>query len=244
MSKWSITGFKGINNVKDPSQLDGPEATKYGNYGECELRRCINFDIDDGGILIKRDNAQHIFSATYDPKLTATMAGIEYSVVGRYLRFTKPFSSEYDEKRNTIEYPAPIVLIQEVETGMWVSTTEKIYFHQGRSPAMLNGFTQTAQYNFPAIMGTGEKVNARRMNLDASGFVAVFATTRGICYGTSTGQLHNLSEDVFSYAPPQRGISYIKEDNGILQYQVKFINQSEESYNQRDSKTDIELDTL
>lgn len=244
MSDWTITGFKGINNMSSLSELDQPSVTKTGNYGDVELSRCINFDIDNNNDLVKRNDEQAIFTKEYDAKLIAVLAGRTYTAVGRLLRYTKPYLSEYDATRSYIEYPAPIVLIVAVETGMWVSTTEKIYFHSGRNPAEIGGFSVTGEYDFPAIMGTGEKVEAGRLGLDNDGFVAIFATVRGICYGTQTGMLNNISESVFSYKVGERGISIVEEHNGLVQYKVKMINPDPESYNKHEPTTKIEVDSL
>jgi hypothetical protein len=54
----------------------------------------------------------------------------------------------------------------------------------------------------------------------------------------------NLSEGVFSYKPGQRGISTIKESNGIIQYIVKMINPSDSSYNPNERKEQIVVDTI
>lgn len=126
---------------------------------------------------------------------------------------------------------------------MWVSTTDKIYFHAGRNPTEIGGFAQTAQYDFAAIMGTGEKVAASKLMLQKDGYVAVFATTRGICYGDNNGNLVNLSEGTFSYTPGQRGISYISERNGMIQYQVRMINDIGDSYNEQTSRASLVVDT-
>ncbi len=243
MSEWTITGFDGINNMKDPLRLKEPTSTREGNFGSCELSRCINFDIDNNGSLIKREDSQEIFSKSFDAKLTQKLAGITFTAAGNMLRYTKPYSDDYDKKRSSILYAAPIVLIQEVELGMWVSTTEKIFFHSGRNPSVIGGFTQTAEYNFAAIMGTAEKVHATKLGIDNDGFVAVFATTRGICYGTQTGRLSNMSEGTYSYSPFQRGISHLKEKDGIVQYQVKIINEIEESFNEQKLLLPIDVDS-
>ena len=242
MSEWSITGFSGINNMQDPSSIKQPAVTKTGNYGDVELTECINFDIDDSGVLIKRDTDQEIFDKEYDAKLTQTHGARTFTAIGRLLRYTAPYSGEYDPERSTVEYPQPIIMVVPVETGMWISTTEKIYFHSGRNPAVVGGFSLTGEYDFPAILGTGEKVHASKLGLQNDGFVAVFATTKGICYGTQTGMLVNMSEGTFSYKVGQRGISYIKEENGMIQYQLKMIN-ADDSYNERELSTTIAVDS-
>lgn len=243
MSDWNISGFSGVNNMLGINKLDQPSVTKTGNYGSSGLTRCINFDIDNSGSLIKRDNQQAIFSKDYDAKLTQVLGARTFTASGSLLRYTKPFSDEYDEKKSSISYPDPIVMLIPVEIGMWVSTTQKIYYHSGKNPTEIGGFAVTSEYDFPAIMGTGERIHASKMSLENDGFVALFSTTKGICYGTQTGMLHNISESVFSYVPGLRGISYIKEENGIIQYQVKMINQNGESFNPNESKVSIEVDS-
>jgi hypothetical protein len=234
MSTWQITGFSGVNNMQDPSALDQPKASPNGGgSGLCELTECVNFDIDDNGGLVNRSETHAIFTKPYSSKFTQTMKGRTYTAVANQLYYSLPFNTDRDPRRSAIAYPALITLIQEVENGIWVSTTEKLYFHRGNNPTEVGGFTQTAEYNFPAIMGTGEKVAASKMLLQKDGFVAIFATTFGICMGDDTGMITNLSEAKFSYVPGQRGISLIHEANGMIQYMVKFIEDTGDSYNQQ-----------
>jgi hypothetical protein len=134
-------------------------------------------------------------------------------------------------------------MIIPVDVGMWISTTEKIYFHTGRNPSEIGGFSVTDEYDFPAIMGTGERVHATKLGIDNDGFVAVFSTTKGICYGTHTGTLVNYSEGKYSYRAGQRGISLLREENGMVQYIVKMINQDEDSFNEKVITTTIEVDS-
>jgi hypothetical protein len=246
MSTFSITGFSGVNNMQDPSALDQPKANYYkgelmGGTGTCELVDCVNFDIDDNGGLVHRDHPQEIFTRAYDAKFTQKLRGRTFTVVANKLYYTLPWSDERDPRRSMIAYPALITMIQEVEDGMWVSTTEKIYFHKGHNPTELGGFEQSGEYAFPAIMGTGEKVSANKLLLQRDGFVAIFATTFGICMGDDSGVITNLSEAKFSYVPGQRGVSMIKEANGMIQYMVKFINDIGDSYNQQPT-LDLDID--
>jgi len=243
MNEWSITGFKGIDNMSDPAALEQPTFTKAGRFGEVALEFCANFDIDDDNGLVQRDADQDIFTKEFDAGFTQVMAGITYTAQGNLLRYTIPWSTEYDPKRSTIRYSAPITMILALDTGMWVSTTEKLMFHNGRDPSKIGGFAVTEEYDYQAIMGTGEKVHASRLKLENDGFVAVFATTRGICYGTHTGMLSNMSEGVYSYQPAQRGISHIKEGNGMVQYQVRMINEDAEAFNTQTQAVDIEIDS-
>lgn len=246
MKPWTITSFSGVNNMNDVAALEQPDYDKYKSSGSgaTELVKSVNFDIDDDGGLIQRDSTQAIFTAEYDAKLTQTFAGRTWTVDGKNLHFTKPWSSSEEERRSIISYSNPIIMIQEIEQGMWVSTTERIFFHRGRNPAVVGGFTQVAEYDYPAIAGTQEKVSATKLKLDSDGFVAVFATTKGICYGTDSGKLVNMSEGVYSYKPGQRGISTVKEANGLVQYIVKMINPSDDSYNPNVRKEDIVVDTI
>jgi len=244
MKSWNINGFAGINNVQTPSALKQPHRDQAGaNVGLCEMVTCVNYDIDDNGGLIQRDDAPPIFSETYDAKLTQVLGAWTLTAQANLLLYSKAFQTDRDVRRMSIEYPALITLIQEVESGLWLSTTEGIYFHKGKNPQKLGGFTQIPDFNFPAIMGTGEKVHTSKLGLDGDKFVAMFATTRGICYGTDSGELVNVSEGIYSYEPGQRGISYVEEHNGMVQYQVKMINPDPNSYNPHERKVAITVDS-
>lgn len=235
MSSCEISGFAGVNNMQDISSLDQPKLiSKSTDFtGMLELASCVNFDIDDNGGLLDREEPQEIFSKPYSAKFTQVLKGRKYTVANNKLHYTMPWSDEKDPRRSVITYPASITMIQEVEEGMWVSTTEKIYYHKGSNPTELNEFSQSIAYNFPAIMGTGEKIAASKLGLQKGGFVAVFATTFGICVGDDAGVVTNLSEARFSYTPAMRGVSMISEKNGMIRYLVKFIGEVGESYNQQ-----------
>jgi hypothetical protein len=242
MSIWTITGFSGVNNMQDPSALDQPKKTQTGGEGMCELTECVNFDIDDNGGLVSRPDNHEILTKAYDAKFVQKMKGRTFSVFANKLYYTKPWSDERDPRRSMIAFPELITMIQELEEGIWVSTTSRIYFHKGSNPTELGDFKGSLEYNFPAIMGTGEKVSANKLLLQKDGFVAIFATTFGICMGSDDGIITNLSEAKFSYIPGQRGISMIREKNGMIQYLVRFINDTGESYNQQPDPTGIDID--
>ncbi len=243
MNRWWITGFGGINNCKDTTALKQPARQQPygGGEGIVELETCVNFAIDDDFGLIKREASPAIFTKDYDAKLTQILGARTFSASGTDLRYTRPFSADYDEQSSTIRMPAVITMLQEIETGMWVGTTEAIYFFDGVNPTALEGFVQRRAYDQRAIMGTGEKVPRALLGLDGAGFVAVFATETGICFGDQSGALENLSEGVFSYAPGQRGVSHINIANGFAQYQVRMINEST-SYNPRTIRTSFDMD--
>lgn len=243
MNIWTISGFNGINNMQEPSSLKEPAGTQEGGLGPCELVECINYDIDDSGGLVLRDAEQVIFTKAYDAKLTQRLQSRLFTASGNRLYYTEAFMDVQNPRANSIGYLDPIVLIQEIGTGMWVSTTTQLYFHSGANPAKPGGFNQVAKYNYPAIAGTGEKVSATKLGLEGTGYVAVFATTRGICIGDASGGLTNISEGIFSYVPGQRGISYIKEANGMIQYQVKMINDVGDSYNKQEGRP-LDIDEI
>ena len=240
-----ITGFTGVNNWLDKTAHPEPQVDRYQDAsGEITLTKCINFDIDDKGGLLQRDDTQEIFTKQYDAKLTQVLGGRTFRAEAKLLRYTKPWSNEYEARRSSIEHSGPIVLIQEIQTGLWLSTSTEIYYHDGINPTKVGGFTQIAQYDFPAIMGTGEKVHASKLGLDRDGFVAVFTTTKGICYGDDKGLLVNMSEGVFSYKPGQRGISLLRENNGMVQYLVKIINEAASSFNENERKVAVNVETI
>lgn len=89
MTFWNVTGFAGINNMQEPSAIKQPKAST-ANSGDCELVKCINFDIDDSGGLVKREDSPAIFSKTYDAKLTQTLGGRTFTASMNLLRYTKP----------------------------------------------------------------------------------------------------------------------------------------------------------
>ena len=244
MKVWTITGFDGINNMQEPSALGQPKPTDVGGTGNVELTDCINFDIDDNNGLIRRTDTQVIFTKNYDAKLTQVHGARTFTALGNTLKYTEPFKTTYDDRRSIIEYASPITMILSVVTGLWVSTTERIYFHSGKNPVEVGGFTVTSEYDASAIMGTGEVIPARKMMIDKDGYVAVFATTKGICVGDQSGGVTNISEGKYSYIPGQRGISHIKEENGMYQYQVRMINDVGTSFNEQTAGTTLDIDSI
>jgi hypothetical protein len=141
--------------------------------------------------------------------LTGASTGVIY--------YTDPYDVDYMEEDNCrVPVGAIPTVILPVNNGVWVSTTKRVAFLKGMDPEDWS-WEDAKGYEATAIMGAGIVTNMaalKRGGKEES--VAVWASTRGVCLGTASGELINLSEGKFSYAPGQRGAILLRESEGLV----------------------------
>lgn len=125
-------------------------------------------------------------------------------------------------------------MVQPVDNGIWVSTAEKLTFLSGDDATT---FAWQDQGEYYAVPGASMRVSTKKLRgLDLPGkWCAVWASVKGVCIGTADGQLINLSEDKYSYAPGSRGAIMLREYDGLVHI-VASMQAPTDNYNQ-DSTT-------
>ena len=128
--------------------------------------------------------------------------------------------SAYNQFRlaaNYFIFPSRIRMVQAVDSGLWVSDSENIYFLNGEiAPTMQEMPVQRKKADYPAIEGTAVKVPGSRIgNGEMQGIVIVFIIPKGICIGSGDGQLINLTERKIDLPLGLTGAGFYKDGKYI-----------------------------
>ena len=146
-----------------------------------------------------------------------------------------------DERRYLVfSLDSAIALLAFVDDGIYVGSSKEIAFLNGTDPYG-SGFKVERVSNYGAIpytmvKTTGSYIPASQMN----GSVVIFASEHGICVGGNSGNLVNLSLNVFSLPKATQGSAVLREQNGNYHYLVSL--NSETEFNKYVS-VPIEIDT-
>lgn len=124
----------------------------------------------------------------------------------------------YDTVRNIREFESDIILICPVQTGVFISTTEAIYFLSGKNPSK---WTVDQVTTFPAVEWCKQfdLVKPGDLKSDSISLAALFGTVRGPALGLSNGTVQtqidtNISLNLNCQSP---GAIVLHGDTLILQ---------------------------
>ena len=119
---------------------------------------------------------------------------------------------------NYFRFNGRIKMVQAVDSGMWVSDSEAIYFLGGEiSPMSMEMPLQKKMADYCAIEGTETKVPGSIIGEEGLlGIVILFATNAGICIGTSDGTLLNISERKLALPSGLSGSGLYKDGKYIV----------------------------
>ena len=108
-----------------------------------------------------------------------------------------------DRTKGYIQFEAPITLVMAVTDGLYVGTTEGLFFLQGN---IAQGMKLVPIVSAGVIPGSGAFVPTSRVHPQArqgpvaENEAAVFLTAAGVCAGMDGGQVFNLTQERF--VPP------------------------------------------
>ena len=112
-----------------------------------------------------------------------------------------------------------ITAIMPVDDGVYVGTSVSVWHLAGRGPtewALPHHVTRVAPY--PVIPGTDIQLKAELTGMNTSGNIAMFTTTRGICYGLNGGQFINATEEKLQPPSGLTGCAILREQSGVNHY--------------------------
>ena len=98
-----------------------------------------------------------------------------------------------------IGFQSDVLMVAPIKSGAFVSDCERTWFF--RKMDGWYSFKQELVAEYPAFLGSlaHQKVKLSKIGLDTPGFGRVWAGPRGICIGTETGQMIDLTEDKVVY---------------------------------------------
>lgn len=124
----------------------------------------------------------------------------------------------YDATRNIRELEHEVIMLAPVQTGLFVSTTECIFFFKGNNPAkwLIEQVT-----NYPASRGCvyPELIKPSDLNSDSANLAAMFGTTKGPAFGLSNGTVELQIDKQVKLDPTcyQAGCITLIDDTLIIQ---------------------------
>jgi hypothetical protein len=147
--------------------------------------------------------------------------GRMYVGKGAAIYASEPFDMESrDERFDTVPFDKTVTMIRRADTGIYVSTLERVYWHPGLDLTQKD-LTQAQAHYSPAIPGASLRIHSEKLGLKGvTGHVAVWAAEEGVCCGTDTGQIINISADRVSYAPGKKAALVLREYNGMTHFIV------------------------
>ena len=160
------------------------------------------------------------------PPLATTLAyfnGRLYLGQGKTLWATEPFAyGLVDKTKNYVMFEGDITMIAEVTDGIYVGTTEGVWFLAGPAYPL----KRSRVMDSPVIPGSmtyvpGELANPPQVgtNPDTEVMISVmFMTTRGVCVGLDGGKAYNLTESKFFFPVAKRSSAMFRRQDGMNQY--------------------------
>ncbi len=154
-----------------------------------------------------------------------------YIAQDNILWYTEPYAYELcNLEHNFFMFNSRITLLIAGLTGLWLSTQKENIFIQGNDP---QEFKKLTKAGYGAIEGSQVKVEGKLVGGrdPIAEQVAMWATPRGICIGTSDGYFMNLTEKRYYYPSSETGSGIIIEKEGMSQYVLSLKNASIGAHN-------------
>ena len=145
--------------------------------------------------------------------------GRNFVAAGNTLFWTDPLEYElFDLRENFVSFSSQIQIFAPVMEGAFLATETETIFLRGRNPAEWE-VVKAAPYG--AVRGTLVTPPNNQIGKDGvQGAVALWISTRGVCIGTSEGQLENLTGNRFVMPAARIGAGLFKVRGGTPQYLV------------------------
>ena len=103
--------------------------------------------------------------------------------------------SQFRLAANYFGFPSRLKMIVALDAGLLVSDSNSLYFLQGEIvPSMQEMPKQLKLADYPAVKNTAVMVPSSRFREGVPGIGVMFASTAGICFISSVGELVNISE--------------------------------------------------
>jgi hypothetical protein len=133
---------------------------------------------------------------------------------GKVLYISDPLCDYYDTRYGYKILPANINMICSAHEGVYVSSN-KVDFLKGRSN---EDFELAEAYPSPAIAHTAVKIHGSYLDDSLSGEFAIWTGENGICIGSETGEVVNLTVGRYTFTAHGRGAAFVRESSNVRHY--------------------------
>jgi len=130
------------------------------------------------------------------------------------LWYSEPFAySWFNLASGYIQFSDRITMVKAVTGAVFVSTEKGIFVYKGKN---LKEAEQEKVANYPAIEGTEVTVVASKIGDGSmSGLAAIWATTKGLCFGGPGGQFKNFTNRKLTYPVARYGAGLYRDGKYI-----------------------------
>lgn len=136
--------------------------------------------------------------------------------VGSVLHYSEPFAYELFDLRKHFTFPAGITLVEPMNDGVYLSTSNETFWLGGDIPEK---WELDSKFSYGAIPGTTAYGTADMLfDGKGKGPAILFASTRGLCAGLDGGNIVNLTQDRFTYPITTKGAGILRRYKGTVQY--------------------------
>ena len=112
---------------------------------------------------------------------------------------------------NLMQFPAPVVAAEGVETGMWIATERGLWWVSGESP---ESWVPSRKLDSTFYPGSICLPGSRFPRLQTGGQVVLFASDRGLVAGLPSGDAVELTAKTYHFTPGSRfDFCYVERDN-------------------------------
>ena len=125
-----------------------------------------------------------------------------------------------DMRKGFKQLPQKLTSILPVDGGVYVSDLADTYWLAGKGPSDMT----IRSVESSTIPGSGVVIDGSLHRDGQQGKLALFTTTRGICMGTSDGQVVNLTQNKYRIPVAMRGATLVRNEADKRQYVAHLYN--------------------
>lgn len=172
-------------------------------------------DTADLGIPAEAENLSNMPTDGFIAEFAGRLWTSTNAAEGGMLVHSDPYSELTNLVSGFIPFPDEITGIGGLDTGrfagLYVGTTERVYFLQGTEPERMN---VVEVMNYGMIPGTMVKADGRLIGEGANTSVLLWSSPRGVCAGYPEGEVNNLTQRRIGTLTGHAGTAIIRRANG------------------------------
>ena len=200
-------------DVYTPEQLDKTEKSSY------SLPNIKNYEITNSGMALGNLDIKRNKTIIKGATVLEVYRGRMYAAKDKVLWFSDAhdFMRILKLEKNYFYFPTDITAIKAVDNGVYVSEEDKIWFLRGTSP---KDFDFTVVYSAGIVRGTDVRIDSITLGEQVISPAIMWTTKKGICIGTDSGQVFNLTERKYNMPNLITGAATFRQGGGLDQYLV------------------------
>ena len=164
--------------------------------------------------VIRGPETTRVYQAPPAGQIVSFFRGRVYVVSGNVVWYTEAYGPNLmDYTRNFLQFESVVQVFHPVKEGVFVGTTEKVWFLRGSGP---NDFIWETGHLAPAVRGTAVDVTLSKIGEgELHGTGVLWTGSDGICLGLPDGTVLDLTRKAVSFSVGSKGAAIVMEDKYI-----------------------------